>query len=393
MTRPGWVFTPPAIADALTPLTVTTTVAQASDTSYTGATMYGPAHANFRYIGCGNLSFGAAFPDTLFYASASRYPNTRDSQTGVTVEFKFTGTEFQVLYKYISAAASKIHIWIDGQAVTARPAAFGGTTAGSRHRLTVNLGTSGTRTVRLMGNSLPFGGVWIQSGDTLAASAAPRMRMVFQGDSLVAGSNMSSASFLRRFARYVGADDAWPQALGGTGFLTDSTTTAIGNRTALDVVGWNPDAVLLWGGYNDVPANSSTAVAAAAGDVLDDIAAMTDPPPVILVGAWEPAATASSTHIALDSAMRELAISKGVMFVSPITGEVINDAGRTVALTGKWVDSSNVGLVIGSDGIHPTDVGTDLIAQQLYAALRALVPISVPTQYVHLRERSGPATE
>lgn len=389
-------FTPPATADTLYSGSVTVDIDQVDDAAFTlpSPVTYLADNAAIRYIGGGEMEFGASWPDTFHYTSKSKYPHTHDSQWTFGEKVVHTGTTIQFRHKYL--AASTYQIYIDGHPLSEIPEAYPGTTPGWIHTTTLTFPTSGTRTITFMHNSMPFGGLCVGTGQSIANPGTPRMRVVFQGDSITGGSGMNTGDSLgtwaHRFARYSGVDDPWIEAIGGTGYIATGSAVTIGARTATDVTAYSPAAVMLWGGYNDgleTPSN----VATACTSVITAYQSGLPSAQVILVGMWSPAGTAATAHVNIDNALKAVALAKGVPFVSPITGQVLDGAGNVVLTAGKWVTPGNVAAMVGSDGVHPTDAGHELIANRMYDAMVALSGTVTTTEVVAYRGSPGSAAD
>lgn len=372
-TGAGFPWVDQDAADTLLSPTPTTSTAGGGPQT-PGSTLIGPDDSRFRYRGAGGFAFGTAFPDTLCYQPSSRYPYGWGNPATWAVEFDLTGAEFEVRYKYLSATgAGWFRISANGQRVTDVPVKPGPGTGGSMTSHRVTFGSSGTRRILLEFQGVPFGGVYLPAGATIAHPGAFSRRAIFEGDSITAGSNENSGTgagtWFARFARYAGIDDPWNVAIGGTGMTEPGTATTIPGRISQVTSVPNVDDIFLWCGGND----GSTAIVSQATTYIANVKAAHPQARIYVIGTWSPAVTAPSTRAARSIDLQAAALANGVPFISPITGEVRDGQGQLVASQGPWISTSGqVAAYVGSDNVHPTDAGHAYIAKRMAQAVAAL---------------------
>ncbi|MFE3578699.1 SGNH/GDSL hydrolase family protein [Streptomyces vinaceus] len=350
-----------------------------------GSDVTGP----FTYLGATGIQVGTGTPDSTYVLPTSRYPNTRtnlaSSQSVWTVEFGTDAQIFQLRFNYQTAGCYRLSV--DGRRVTDLMQAVGGTTAGSTHLMTIDLGTAAPRTIRLDFYTVPFGGVFLPPGATMWSTVPTGGRFMAFGDSLVDGSSINTASgagtWAWRAARYLGSTDYWNEARGGTGYITAGSYATLANRVAADVIANSPSRLVVWAGYND-SGGSQGSIGTAAASLYAAIRAGLPACDVVVIGCWSPSGSPGASLTNTDATLRTAAAGAGYPFVSPITGSIYNATGTLVATHGGWITgtgrvgattgSGNADGYIGTDGVHPTDAGHVYLARRINAAIRELMP-------------------
>ncbi|MFC5937773.1 SGNH/GDSL hydrolase family protein, partial [Mycobacterium bouchedurhonense] len=200
------------------------------------------------------FQIGTGTPDSSNVLPTSRYPNTRgtlsSSQSVWSVEFGTDAAVLQLRFNYQTAGMYRL--WVDGRRYTDLMLPVGGTTPGSTHLMTVNLGVAQARTVRFDFYTVPFGGVHLPPGATMWSTSARAERFMAFGDSLSDGSSMNTGggagTWAHKTARLLGYDDYWNEARGGTGYITSGSFTTLANRVATDVIANTPTKLVVWAG-------------------------------------------------------------------------------------------------------------------------------------------------
>lgn len=364
-----------AAADALYSPTPTLSTTTGSSSTISGATLVTPDDARFRYRGGAGFAYGSGTPDSSCYQPSSRYPNGWGNPATFAVAFQHTGTEFELLYKWLSATgAGWFRISVDGQRLTDLMYDIPGTSGGSMTKTKVTFGSSATRHILVEVQGVPFAGVFVGSGNSISQPSTFSRRIIVQGDSTSAGSDGNTGggagTWVARFARYAGTNvDVWNQAIGGTGFVTAGTAVTIPDRLA-DVTSYAPDDVILWCGGND----GSTSIVTQATQWIADVKAAVPGVRPIIVGTWSPTVTASSARAGRSADLKAAAAANQCVFIEPITGEVYDTDGTLVASQGPWIATSGdvSTYVYSGDNVHPTDAGHAYIAQRMMLALQAL---------------------
>jgi lysophospholipase L1-like esterase len=331
----------------------------------------------FMFLGAGGFQIGASAPDTSYALPTSKYPNTYASGQSIwSVEFGTDAQIFQVRMKYISTATT-YRMSIDGRKVTDLMQSSGGTTAGSGHLITIDLGSAAPRRIRLDFTTFPFGGVYLPPTATMWQVPSQGGRLMVFGDSLSDGSAQNTGAgagtWFARAARLLGATDAWEQARGGTGYITPGSYATLADRVAADVIAWAPDRLVVWAGYNDNGGNQTT-IGTAAASLYSAIKSGLPSCQVYVIGCWSPIATPATSVSNTDATLRTAAAGAGFPFISPLTGSCYDATGTLVATQGAWINSGNAAGYIGGDAVHPTDAGHIYLSRRIVASIRALMP-------------------
>lgn len=349
----------------------------------TGSDSTGP----FQYAGAGAFAIGATSPDTNYVLPTSKYPNTYASGQSVwSIEFGTDAQVFQVRFKYISTA-TMYRLSIDGRKVSDLMQSSGGTTAGSGHMLTVDLGSAAPRRIRLDFVTMPFGGVYLPPGASMWQVPLRGGRLMLLGDSISDGAagnaGAGGGTWFARAARLLGSTDAWEQGRGGTGYITPGAYAVFQDRIALDVIPYSPDRLIVWGGYND-NTGSQPAIGTAAASLYSALKAALPACQMYVLGCWAPTGSPAGSITNTDATLRTQAAAAGLPFISPVTGACYDVTGSLVATHGPWITGTgkvgattgtgNADTWISSDGVHPTDTGHIGLARRITAAITALMP-------------------
>ncbi|MGW5852073.1 SGNH/GDSL hydrolase family protein [Streptomyces sp. NPDC055254] len=341
----------------------------------TGSDVTGP----FSYRGATSFQNGTGTPGTTYVLPTSRYPNTRgalsSSQALWSLEFGTNAETFQVRVNHQTAAHYRL--WVDGRRVTEQMQPLGGTTPGSTHLLTIELGSAAARVIRIDFATVPFGGIFLPPTATMWAVPSRGGRIMVLGDSLPGGSDMNAGSgqgtWFPRVAQLLGCNDAWNEALGSTGYITAGSTTTLGNRAATDVIAHNPTRLIIWAGYND-SAGDQGAIGTAASSLYAALKAGLPACEMYVIGCWAPTGSPGASLTNTDTTLRLQAAAAAIPFISPITGGCYDAAGALVATHGPFITAGLVAGYIGGDSVHPTDAGHVYLARRITAAIRELMP-------------------
>ncbi|MFD8949002.1 SGNH/GDSL hydrolase family protein [Streptomyces xanthophaeus] len=332
----------------------------------------------FSFVGAGGFLAGTGTPDNQYVLPTSRYPNTYASGQSVwSVEFGTDTRYLQLRYKHISAA-SMFRLSIDGRKVSDLSQPAGGTSAGSGHLITIDLGTAAPRVIRIDCTTMPFGGLYLPPSAGMWRVPTQGGRLAVLGDSISDGSAHNTGggtgTWVQRAARLLGTTDVWEQGRGATGYIAVGTTANFGTRAPADIVAWAPDRLIVWGGYNDVSGNDQLVIRAAADALYAQIRQGLPACETFIVGCWAPTGTPAPSIVATDETLRAAAASAGLPFVSPVTGTIYAANGQAVVTHGPWITTGNASTYVGSDLVHPTDAGHFYLSRRIVAALRELLP-------------------
>lgn len=388
----------PVTADALYAGAAPTISTAQTSTPTTGYLKYAPAGValtgsdatgTFTYLGATGITVGTGTPDNSYVLPISRYPNTRgnltSSQSVWSVAFGTNAQVFQLRFNYQTAGMYRLNI--DGRKVTDLMQAVGGTTAGSSHLLTVDMGSAIPRTIKIDFYTVPFGGIFLPPGANMWAVPKRSDRFMGFGDSLTDGSALNAGSgagtWAHRVARLLGSDDYWDEARGGTGYITPGSFAVLADRVQTDVIANAPDRMTVWAGYND-NGGSQTSIKAAADSLFATIKTGLPSCDVYVLGCWSPTGSPAASITNTDNTLKTSAAAAGYPFISPVTGSIYNAAGTLVATHGPFITGSgrvgattgsgNADLYIGTDAVHPTDAGHVYLARRIAAAIQEVMP-------------------
>ncbi|GFE20041.1 SGNH/GDSL hydrolase family protein [Streptomyces nigrescens] len=386
----------PVLAEALYAGTTPTISTAQTTTPTSGYIKYAPAGVAlagsdvtgpFQPAGAGDFAIGATSPDTNYVLPRSKYPNTYASGQSVwSVEFGTDASIFQLRMKYIGSA-TMFRLSIDGRKASDLMQSSGGTTAGSGHLITIDLGSAAPRRIRLDFTTFPFGGIYLPPGASIWQVPLRGQRFMGLGDSLTDGSagntGAGGGTWFARTARHLGCADAWEQGRGGTGYITAGSYATFGDRIAVDVIPNAPDLLTIWGGYND-NTGSQSAISAAATSLYSTLKSALPACQMYVIGCWSPTGSPGASIPTTDTTLRTAAAAASIPFISPITGSCYDATGTLVATHGRWITGTgkvgattgvgNADTWISSDGVHPTDTGHIGLARRITAAITALMP-------------------
>lgn len=350
-------------------LATTTTTGGAVTTDVTGP---------FTYLGAGNMAIGTVAPDPSYVLPLSKYPNTYASGQGTwSIEFGTTAQTFQVRMKYIGAA-TMFRLSIDGRKVTDLMQSSGGTTPGSGHLITIDLGSSAARRIRIDFSTFPFGGIYFPaSADVWGVPAYGGRLMVF-GDSIPDGSAQNTGAgcgtWVDRAARYLGCTDVWRQGRGGTGYITAGSYATLQTRAPADVIAWRPDRLVISAGYND-SSGDQTAIRTAADLLYATIKAGLPDCQIYVIGCWSPTATPAAGQTNTSATLKAAAAAARLPFINPLDGAVYGSDGAAIGTAqGAWITAGNVATYIGADAVHPNDAGHIYLTRRVVAGIAAATP-------------------
>lgn len=354
----------------LAPITPTLTLG-ATSTIASAQALFACDTGPFNYTA--QMGFGASFPDTTLYQPVSRYPNTWGSPPHWSVAFGTDARVWEFVFKHVAAGAYRLSV--DGKKMTDLMVATGAGAAGSRYTLNFDMGSSAPRKYRIDGYTLPFGGVFVGPNDSVWRAPIGK-RIAVTGDSLSAGSSFNTAAgqgtWFHRFCRFMGYEDSWNTAIGGTGYIADNTggSVAMGARIA-DVTSYAPDRIICWAGYNDNGLGQAV-IDTAARSYFKQLASALDSY-VVVIGCWSPSGSPAASLVNTDETLRLAAADFKYPFVSPITGKVYDADGRLIASLGAWITAANTSrFVNSSDNIHPNDTGHTYLARRIAEAYTLL---------------------
>jgi lysophospholipase L1-like esterase len=191
-----------------------------------------------------------------------------------------------------------------------------------------------------------------------SSEAAPQqLSVAFLGDSYVAGTGTDSAS--KSFARVASRTLGWAPvdvfAVGGTGYATPPETNYMSRVSG--VISVHPDIVVVSGSRNDMGA--TTAVAANARSVFTAIKAGLPDARLLVIGPMWTSDDIPQQIRDLNEVLRQAAQESGAVFFDALapTSWLPGDPGE-----------------IAPDGVHPTELGHQIIARAFVDAVRSQQP-------------------
>lgn len=290
----------------------------------------------------------------------------------VAIETIYDGVGIEFMCKQF--AGTQFHVMVDGQWATSYPQTFGGT-AGSWGNIKLVFATAAIRRIRLefTGNGTIFGGIWKAPTDTIRATIIPNRRLAILGDSYTGGANSTAVGSWGTYAAHaMGFRDYVNAGLGGSGWIQTTTVNGTAynaaNRLTGDIINQAPTDVIIALGHNDT-ASTTTAVAAQVTTVLQTIrSSLPALKSLTVVGPlWN--SENPAIYGAYNTAMKAASVGLVDAYIDTVANPPFIGTGRVGATTGV----GNADTYIGSDGVHPTDAGSQWLGAALaYAITDAL---------------------
>jgi lysophospholipase L1-like esterase len=339
--------TPPVISDNAAPLGSLTNIYSALS----------PATA-----GVLNQYGGVPTDDTFGY---NKYPCVTFS--GALVPFvsriEVMADAAIVEFKVFNSGPGVCRFIVDGQYVSK---SLTTPVASSVRYLRLDFTAAGGRARRLITMELhkfiDFQYVAVGATSTVTKPPAKPLRMYVIGDSYTqgGGATFDFNGYHCILGDLLGIKDVWSGGVGGTGFLANSGASQLTFRQRIsDLVTAAPDVILIVGGFND----TGVIQGALSAEVRTYLAAIRSYPtlssvPVIMTlnNGNLSVATAQQIEGAMSSAMQSF--GDPLMFFLPNTlnnpsGALFTGTGNTAAPAGN----GNCDVYIGTDSIHPNDLG------------------------------------
>lgn len=306
------------------------------------------------------------------------------STTPWGIQFRASKTRYvELMIAPVNANAS-IRISVNGVEESAIPLTFPNMPLNVFSTVKIDLGpeprpTGAAIKVNFSTNML-FGRVWAESTGNISPIVEPGKRIVFHGDSLMQGETQNTGddlgSYVGYMDRYLKTNDIWNSGVRGTG-----ANTASGNggnyqtRATTDVANSNADIVIVGGFFNDRAAGRTPAqVAADLRQTVLNIQVMANKPIIIVMGSPDPTGGSNATEWAtFDNAIQASVGPLGVPYVSQSTGQIKWADGTVATTQGPWITPAITSWFIGSDGLHPTDVGHQYMATRAAEAINLIL--------------------
>ncbi|MDP9694967.1 UNVERIFIED_ORG: lysophospholipase L1-like esterase [Arthrobacter globiformis] len=178
------------------------------------------------------------------------------------------------------------------------------------------------------------------------------------GDSFTGGSNEGgnkAANWVARVQQTLDRANLDNEGVGGTGYA--SHVNNFGSRIARSI-GPNTDLVVFFGSRNDV-ASDPASVGASASAAYAEVKRIAPGAKILVIGpAWS-GGEVPEPMLEVRNAVRGAAVASGATFVDPIAR--------------GWFLTPETQVLIGADGVHPTDQGHAFLADAIGPYIRASI--------------------
>ncbi|WP_199615562.1 GDSL-type esterase/lipase family protein [Paenibacillus alkalitolerans] len=299
----------------------------------------------FRYHG-DMIKAGTTYPDPNFVKNIAKTINNQ--QWDITIDFDHYGSEFEILEKGLN---NKCRILIDegyGYELAHSGTLSGGPADGGLYLRWVDFGVAKLRRIRIEYYLGYFGGIRIGPNDTLFPPSRPAgKRAIFMGDSFTEGGSSGFPQGLSYGAitSVLLGWEFWNSGVGATGYINPGPAGRVKfqDRVQHDVIGYNPDVVVIAGGINDE--SYTYADVLSASDLLFKTVREGLPnTEIYVVGPWSPG-TATAARKSVRDALQVSALKYGLPFIDPIAGITYCQGNAINNAFGEWVTGSgNAGI-------------------------------------------------
>lgn len=291
------------------------------------------------------------------------------------VEFFVNGTEFAISIAPNAGAQSQYRIWVDGWDVTGLVTT---SQSSANAYLAFTFATDKIRHIRMeVAGTFPFHSIYAPGTNYAVPADQNRFKMVMMGDSYTAGITNSVAAGLAANALPLGIArltgwDVYSHGQSGTGYIgtpgAPATPYASSDRmAALALVPSSLNLIYIGGSGNDRSFTAS-ALATAATAAWDTIAAARPGVPIVVAGPQPINQTYNGGVAAHNTALKNAALAHPAVrgYIDWVTPDLWwTGTGNSTARNG----TGNSDQFIGSDGIHPSNVGYDYIARRTVSEL------------------------
>jgi lysophospholipase L1-like esterase len=310
------------------------------------------------------------------------------NNTVYRVEFMIDCVQFEA---QLYGAGGGYRIWVDGQPVTQRQQS-GPSADANLYNLLVTFSSRATRRITLdLTTTQGFAGINLGPIDSVWPSQVPLgPRLLVFGDSFVDGANgvagMDTWAFT--LGHLLGCRDVQTSGIGGTGFIATaggaiSTQTKINYRPRVqkDLIGHNPDIVVIQASVNDPNSGFANSVLAAEVSAVYKMVRQGLPKSKLIgTGIMRTAGSLTGAQRSHHDTISSIGRTPGVLdlyidawpdyHVPPAngSGDMRNwfwGTGNTGAPTGN----GNADLYMSNDGTHPSQDGHDYLALRSASAI------------------------
>lgn len=201
-----------------------------------------------------------------------------------STSFFYTGSELEI---GTGVSGSLLFVKIDDEFISLTPDS---PTSSAMHYKYINFGSRKNRRIEILFVSGSFRGIFLPPTESIMPAEIRGPRCIIMGDSHTLGTGASLAGiggYATLLGEYLGWDDLWQSAIGGTGYLNNATTkNTFRQRFAHDVLPFNPDILIIAGGANDATAYTKEQIKAEAKLLYSDIKAGLPDTKVIVVSPY-----------------------------------------------------------------------------------------------------------
>jgi hypothetical protein len=312
-------------------------------------------NANLQVLGTRPVQSTATFPRYDYIIpdpTIVTYAPGSPAGTSIDASTAFFGTKINVLLR--NGGNDPKRIYVDGllaATITLANLTSAGITSGSIGRVPLTFPSIRNRTITVLGDD-EFPGFETEVAYPISyPSTQPKgPRVLVVGDSFTEGTGATSAGFgfVRWVSWHMGWRDVWRAGSGSTGYVADGTRQALIDRYTNDIITQAPDICVIAMGINDLTdyVASPATVTSAATTIWDAVTAALPNCELVILGPFPNGGgvSVSAGLVAMDAALRALATTRGLRYISPI-GE-------------GWTFTR-------ADATHPDDAGHADIAQRV----------------------------
>lgn len=316
-------------------------------------------------------------------------PRARSASGGDTwgtnvVDFNINTADFEYQYQFVQGTVGYLRVFVDDQLVTTWTSPY---VANQYWIMRVTAPARRTMHVRIESN-MGTRQVFMGQNDQLWKPKKPlyKSRWYFKGDSWTAGAqDPTGRTYLMPLAERLGVE-ALRGGYSATGYVTDGGGTSgkltFPGSVTPDIVPQAPNLVVVFGSIND--SSNVSGIQAAATGMYSALATELPGVPVIVVGPQYGLYSGPSTAVcdSMEAALQAaVAASPNVIGYVSTKGWITGNGKVDVASTST--PKGNCEFVTATDGIHPTQLGHEWVADRLYEEITAVLANRViPTSAV-----------
>jgi hypothetical protein len=299
-----------------------------------------------------------------------------------SVEFATAAAGCEIRLGALQTGTAYFRVWVDGRIVP-----FGGTLATKGVQSTAITGntyfhlilsftgrsTWGGRVIKVEMTNVAFAGVYVAKEETvcLPAEDPASQKVVWFGDSFFEGTDATTPflSMCNIAATLLGWDDSILAAQGGTGYLTDASPRLRLRTRLAEVIGQNPNTVVVGAGYNDYGV-SNAALLAEAQYVFGQLRAGLPNARFFALGPWSLYSPPDVSRGQMGAQIKTAVEGVGGFYIDMYTDPWINGTG-TVATPAAPKDGNASLYVTSSGDPHPPQAGHDYYGYRMASAIAA----------------------